>query len=420
MTIDVRRTASAAVLLLLATALPRPAAGQGTAMTGEHGLGVWIDGDRLVVGWLTDGAERGLLEAVVDGRVVHRDTTPRGGAHEVSFPRPDAPAVTLRYGALPGDSGGGTGAGELHETTIRPGEEPPDDDVVVRGVDSLYVVGAVHGHHGRRRRLLEHAGLVDADGAWTGGRSHLVLLGDLFDRGPDVTKTLWFVYGLEAEARAAGGRVHLLLGNHEIMVLTDDLRYVSGKERLVAHRHGRSYAEMYHVDRTLLGRWLASKPVALRIDDVLLAHGGIGPAYLEQDVRALDDTLRTYLDEALFRYWSDTTVALPSMDSTTVMRRYRFFFEGASPLWYRGYARGEAPDSTVDRMLEAQDARLHVIGHTTVPSVRSRYGGRVILVDLREPATEMLLRARDGEGWARRVIGLEGEPRPLTEDAGDR
>lgn len=415
-TSDLRRAAAATALLLLTAALPRPADGQGTAMTGEHGLGVWVDGDRLVVGWLTDGARRGLFEAVVDGRVVRRDTTPRGGAHEVSFPRPGAREVTLRYGALPEGSGDGTEAPSLDETTIRPGEDPPArGDVVVRGVDSLYVVGDVHGQHRRLRRLLENAGLVGEDGRWTGGGRHLVLLGDLFDRGADVTKTLWFVYGLEAQARAAGGRVHVLLGNHEVMVLTDDLRYVSGKERLVAHRHGRSYAEMYDVDRSLLGRWLASKPVALQVDDVLLAHAGIGPAYLDQGVRALDDTLRTYLDEALFRYWSDTTVAIPAMDSASVMRRHRFFFEGPSPLWYRGYARGEAPDSTVDRLLEAHDARLHVIGHTTVPSIRARYGGRVILVDLRDPATEMLLLAREGEGWARRVIGLEGEPRPPVE-----
>lgn len=416
MTSDVRRAAAAAALLLLAAAAPRPAAGQGTAMTGEHGLGVWVEGDRLVVGWLTDGASRGLFEAVVDGRVVHRDTTPRGGSHEVSFPRPEAREVTLRYGALPESSGGETGPTGLHETAIRPAEEPPaEDDVVVRGVDSLYVVGDVHGEHRRLRRLLENAGLVDGDGAWTGGERHLVLLGDLVDRGADVTQTLWFVYGLEAEARAAGGGVHVLLGNHEVMVLTDDLRYVSGKERLVAHRHGRSYAEMYHVDRSLLGRWLATKPVALQVDDVLLAHGGIGPVYLDQDVRALNDTLRAYLDEALFRYWSDTTVALPRLDSATVMRRHRFFFEEPSPFWYRAYARGEAPGSTVDRLLEGHDARLHVIGHTTVPSIGSRYDGRVILVDLEEPATEMLLLVRSGQGWKRQRIGLEGEPRPLKE-----
>lgn len=413
---DVRRAAAAAALLLLAAAAPRPAVGQGTTMTGEHGLGAWVDGDRLVVGWLTDGASRGLFEAVVDGRIVHRDTTARGGAHEVSFPRPDSPAVTLRYGALPEDSTGGETPAELHETILRLGDGAGSrESPVVRGVDSLYVVGDVHGQYRRLRRLLENAGLIDASGSWTGGTSHLALLGDLFDRGSDVTKTLWFVYDLQGQARAAGGRIHVVLGNHEIMVLTDDLRYVSGKERLVARRHGRSYAEMYHVDRSVLGRWIAEQPVALRIDDVLLAHGGIGPAYLDQDVGALNDTLRAYLDEKLFRFWSDTTLSLPKMDSTAVARRFRFFFEEPSPIWYRGYARGEAPDSTVARLLESHDARFHVIGHTTVPSIRSRYGGRVILVDLEEPAIEMLLLVRSGEGWKRRVIGLEGEPRPLEE-----
>ena len=41
-----------------------------------------------------------------------------------------------------------------------------------------------------------------------------------------VNEILWFVYDLEGQAKEKGGRVHYLLGNHEYMVLYNDLRYI--------------------------------------------------------------------------------------------------------------------------------------------------------------------------------------------------
>ena len=48
----------------------------------------------------------------------------------------------------------------------------------------------------------------------------MVFLGDLFDRGNDVVRTLWFIYRLEREARKQGGAIHVVLGNHEIMTFS--------------------------------------------------------------------------------------------------------------------------------------------------------------------------------------------------------
>ncbi len=90
-------------------------------------------------------------------------------------------------------------------------ERTPD---VISGIDSLYVVGDVHGEYDRLLRLLGNAGLVDEQGQWTGGQRHVALLGDVFDRGADVTRTVWFRYELERQAQAAGGGSHLVLGNH--------------------------------------------------------------------------------------------------------------------------------------------------------------------------------------------------------------
>ena len=73
-------------------------------------------------------------------------------------------------------------------------------------------------------------GVIDADFNWSGGKTHLVSLGDLLDRGPESRKVVELLMKLDGQAEKAGGAVHLALGNHEVMVMTGDLRYVSAAE----------------------------------------------------------------------------------------------------------------------------------------------------------------------------------------------
>ena len=98
------------------------------------------------------------------------------------------------------------------------------------GVDRVVAVGDVHGGYDEFVGILRAAGVIDARHRWSGGKTHLVQTGDLIDRGPDSRKANDLVMRLEAEARKAGGRVHALLGNHEVMNLTGDLRYTSPAE----------------------------------------------------------------------------------------------------------------------------------------------------------------------------------------------
>lgn len=402
----------------------------GPRYEGPHGLWIGMDGegDRLQVRWRTRARTPGILRWLRDGRIRGERRTPAGRSHRAELRYRGAGTLTLEYGSA-------TDGEDLHRTTLRFGESGRGP-VELPPVDSLYVVGDVHGEYGRLRALLRNAGLVDAAGRWRGGRRHLVLLGDLMDRGPDVTRLLWYVYELEAEARAAGGAVHVVLGNHEVMVFTGDHRYVAPKERLLAHLHGLDYGRMYDPRSSLIGRWLGSKPAAIRIGSVLLAHGGIGRGYLDYDLEAIDDSLATFLGEPLFRRWSDSTVAVPPMDSAAVGRRVDFFFGDESPFWYRGYAwsgeesrdaAGGAPGeggstpadagSELADVLDRYGSRVHVVAHTPVETIGTRFGGRVILVDLVEPASELLLLIReDGETRSARVP-LEGPPEPLDPPA---
>lgn len=393
-----------------------------SAMDGEYGLRVTDADGQIGVGWLTDGSKEGALRVLAGDSVLLDVTTRLGGSHYVAFPRPSTD-VELRYGAA--------GADRLYSTTLFLGEGEPRETGELTGIDSLFVVGDTHGEYDHLRLLLGHAGLVDAEGRWAGGRRHVVFLGDLFDRGPDVTRTLWFLYRLEREARAAGGGAHVVLGNHETMIFTNDLRYVSAKEQLVARLHGVSYQEMFDIRSTVLGRWLAGRPGLMEIDGVLMAHGGVVPELSPHSVAALNDSLRSFLSEDLFYRWSDSTMALTSdpalaeavqdrydevivMDSSAIARRRALVFDENSIFWYRGYVQSDTLGAALDRTLASFDADLHVVGHTPVPSVAVRYGGRLVAVDLEDPVTEMLLLTRDPGGerraWRYR---LEGPPEAL-------
>ena len=98
-----------------------------------------------------------------------------------------------------------------------------------QGVDRVVVLGDVHGSYDKMMSLLFGTGVVDATGTWTGGDDHLVFVGDITDRGPDDRQVMDLLMQLQPEAQAAGGRVHVLLGNHEVMNMVGDLRYVDPK-----------------------------------------------------------------------------------------------------------------------------------------------------------------------------------------------
>jgi hypothetical protein len=91
----------------------------------------------------------------------------------------------------------------------------------------IVAVADVHGDHDALVQLLQRAGLLDAQSRWSGGNAVLVQTGDLVDRGPKVRPVLDFIMGLDEQARSHGGRVISLLGNHEAMNVTGDLRYVT-------------------------------------------------------------------------------------------------------------------------------------------------------------------------------------------------
>lgn len=292
----------------------------------------------------------------------------------------------------------------------------------------IVAVGDLHGDHQAWRAIARAARLIDQRGHWTGGRATLVQVGDVVDRGPDSLKIIDDMERLRREARRSGGQVVVLVGNHEAMMLTGDLRYVHPGEyrafvtsRSEALRNATYEAQRkvieaaaYAKDPSIspaavreawmrqvplgmvehqqawspdgrLGRWAIGNPAAVRIGDTLFVHGGISSTYaglsLEEINRRVADALRAR-----------------SEDPMAIIN------DSLGPLWYRGLllrseeeerprpdrpaGSGTAPaprptiEQELDLVLTNYRVRRVVVGHT--PALRGiavRNGGKLVQVD---------------------------------------
>jgi hypothetical protein len=236
--------------------------------------------------------------------------------------------------------------------------------------ERVLAVSDLHGAFEAVVALLKAQGVVDGDLRWRFGRGHLVVLGDVFDRRDKVTELLWFLRALEPAAERAGGRVHLLLGNHEAMVLRGDLRYLHPKYEALARIEGAGTQPVLYGPESELGRWLRSRPAVLRLGPYLFVHGGISPGLGQggTSLEALNAAVRRGLD-----------ASRPDPDQD-------FAHGPLGPLWYRGLLPGmdrarECPPEALAPLLKTLGASTIVVGHTTLGRITAFHGGRVYGID---------------------------------------
>ncbi len=263
------------------------------------------------------------------------------------------------------------------------------------GVERTVAVGDVHGDFEQFVMVLESAGLLDGEGNWVGGRTHLVQTGDVLDRGPDSRKVMDLLMKLEKQAEEAGGRVHVLIGNHEAMNVYGDLRFVSPGEfaAFLDETAGRfSYPQAPQeearpvLDRSQwdpghppgmlehraalspegpYGKWIAGHNAVVKIDDTLYVHAGISPKYAEWTLDEINEKVRDELRN-------------PQQLHGGIV------IDELGPLWYRGLADGDEArlSPLVDGLLGTFGVSRIVIGHSyTGGAIMPRFGGRVLMVD---------------------------------------
>jgi hypothetical protein len=235
----------------------------------------------------------------------------------------------------------------------------------------MLVISDIEGEFAAFRKLLQGNGVIDATYQWTYGDGHLVLVGDFVDRGTMVIEVLWLIYSLESQAEASGGKLHYILGNHEIMNMNGEHGYVHPRYKAHADSMHVSYLQLFS-KQSELGRWLATKNIAERVGNVLFAHAGFSE-YINSarmPLKAINDTARLY--------YHDTSAKFPSVYSELLFSDY-------GPFWYRGYYYGKprATEAQVDSTLDIYDCKYIVTGHTMIANeIVSVYKRHVISTDV--------------------------------------
>ncbi len=296
-----------------------------------------------------------------------------------------------------------------------------------KGISRVVAVGDLHGNPDKAIRLLTGAGLVDGNQHWVGGADHLVVAGDFIDRGSGDRPLMDLLRRLQRESAAAGGRVHVLLGNHEVMNLLRDTRDVNleayesfadvesktarknGWRAFFSASVGRSPAdslfgrqfppgffarqEAFDPDGEY-GNWLVELPVVVKINDVVYLHGGLSEEFaalgLDEINRSVAAKLRSHLDarevlegEGLvtpvmrFVEIGETAhrmIERPGRRSPETLAAARALLASADspilrdrgPLWYRGnsFEDERIERHTIERSLELVDARVMVVAHS--------------------------------------------------------
>ena len=207
----------------------------------------------------------------------------------------------------------------------------------------IVAIGDVHGDLTSFRRILESAQLLDTTGNWAGGNAVFVQTGDVLDRGAEGKKSLDLIMKLESEAPQKQGRVISLIGNHEVINLMGDLRYVPPEEfaqlagldsekRLKAAYESYKKWQLDRAERRKLpkpefspemeaqwmkdhprgflehreaygpngkyGKWIRKRDAVAEIEGNVFLHGGIAPAVASLPIREINERIRKEL--ALF------------------------------------------------------------------------------------------------------------------------
>jgi hypothetical protein len=257
----------------------------------------------------------------------------------------------------------------LYDTLYDPGKSS------FNRVKKIAALSDIHGQYDLLIELLQNNKIIDKNLNWSFGKGHFVIVGDIFDRGDKVNETLWFIYELEMQAKNAGGRVHYLLGNHEYMVLYNDLRYIHGKYNIASKLLNLEYDQLYN-DNTIIGRWLRSKSTIVKINDILFTHGGISEDFISQEdfnIDKINNTMRK---------------SIPRLKELRNFRKngqskdlYNMYFGSNSLIWYRGYFEGVLIDTDISNILKLVDANHIVVGHTSNKKVVQLYDNKIIGVD---------------------------------------
>lgn len=297
------------------------------------------------------------------------------------------------------------------------------------GIKRIVAVGDLHGDYENFIKILKGTGLIDEEKHWIAGKTHFVQIGDVMDRGNYAKEIFDLLMKLEKEAEEAGGKVHMLIGNHEEMNITGiafdysgyitprqfvsfvSEKYREKEEKKIRKEDKGNPAEKAGTNSSLnsemeahwekvinmarnntqnqdrreyiknfnekYGNWILEHNVVIKINDIIFVHGGISEKFSKKKLQEINDRTRIEL--------TDIRRAIINSRPTNIRRE--IVWEPDSPYWYRDLAimSEENFKDDVDRILNNIEAQYMVIAHTPMRIINEdhmkRFDGKIWIID---------------------------------------
>lgn len=260
--------------------------------------------------------------------------------------------------------------------------------------EKVYSMADMHGDLDAAKKAMQGLGLYSPiTDSWTGGKSHFVINGDLVDRGPETRALLDFVMRMEKEAEVAGGKVHTLLGNHELLVVAGVLEYTHPNDvpafrefrKSLLEKPSQGFINAFRGD-TKYAQWFRSRNTMVRVNNTLFVHAGVEDWALRYTIEEINEAVKSWI-----RYYQGVGPKPPL--------NTRWVTEGKGPLWTRTFASFDRSFSesnggaisvlkseVLDKILAHFSVERIVVGHSIVKSVKIAihnpiYPDRVFMTD---------------------------------------
>jgi hypothetical protein len=230
--------------------------------------------------------------------------------------------------------------------------------------ERVVAIGDLHGDLRATRAALRLAGALGDDGHWSGGKLVVVQTGDQLDRGDDEPDILDLLDRLAEEARAAGGALHVLNGNHEVMNVQGDFRYVTADgfrdfastQPDATHQHEvaalspeqRGRASAFLTGGSFSKR-LAKRPAVIQVGDSVFVHGGLLDEHVRYGIGRINREIQAWMQAP--------RASRPPASAT----------DPNGPLWLRTYSDGTPSSEDCAKLAELLarlSAKRLVMGHT--------------------------------------------------------
>ena len=242
--------------------------------------------------------------------------------------------------------------------------------------EKIVAIGDIHGDYDATIEILKKCNLIDKKNNWCGGKTRLIQIGDIMDRGgrddmygdeDSEVKIINFFYKLKKQSNKKGGDVVCLIGNHELMNFQGIFDYCSDltMKNFGSSKNRKKFYKPGNKMCLLMNKLFK---VIEQIGPWIFVHGGIR-SYLSKKY-SIDD-----INEVMYQYLAGDI----KLEKTKKFKE--LFMDDSSLLWYRGFSHDSINSRLLTNSLNNMNAKYMVVGHTIQDRINARCKNKIWRID---------------------------------------